>query len=195
MIAGLVSLVAAYLLGSIPTGYLLFRWRGGGDIRREGSGNIGATNVMRTGGKVIGILTFALDAAKGAVAVMAARAVAGASWDAAAAFASVLGHCFPVFLRFKGGKGIATGCGAYAVLAPLPMAVALAVFTAAAFLTRIVSVGSILAGLTLPMMILWLKPEPALLASVAAAVLLAIGRHHANIRRLLAGREHRIDGA
>ena len=195
MISGVVSLLVAYLLGSIPTGYLLFRWKGGGDIRREGSGNIGATNVMRTGGKTIGILTFALDVAKGAMAVLAARAIAASPWDAAAAFASVAGHCFPVFLRFKGGKGIATGCGAYAVLAPIPMAVALAVFTAAAFLTRIVSVGSILAGLTLPLMILWLRPEPPLIASVAAAVILAIGRHHANIRRLVAGREHRIDGA
>lgn len=192
---GWLAVLAAYLLGSVPTGYLLYRWKAGGDIRRQGSGNIGATNVMRSGGKLAGILTLLLDALKGSAAVLAARQMAGEPWDAVAAFAAVVGHCFPVFLGFRGGKGIATGCGAYLVLAPLPMAMALGVFLLTLLVTRIVSIGSITAGVTLPLAILWWQPDRALLWSVLAAVGLAIARHHANIRRILAGREQRVDGA
>lgn len=192
--AGWAAIAAAYLLGAVPTGYLLFRALSGEDIRRHGSGNIGATNVLRSGGKAAGIVTLLLDALKGSAAVLLARALAGEPWDAAAAFAAVAGHCYPVFLRFRGGKGIATGCGAYLVLAPVPMAIALAVFLTVAAVTRIVSAGSIAAGVALPLAIAWWQPGRALLISVAAAVVLAIGRHHANIRRLLAGKEHRVDG-
>ncbi|MGH9867549.1 MAG: glycerol-3-phosphate 1-O-acyltransferase PlsY [Candidatus Polarisedimenticolia bacterium] len=195
MTSGVLTLLAAYLLGSIPTGFLLFRWMSGEDIRRRGSGNIGATNVMRSGGRMAGILTLLVDAAKGALAVLLARAVApGGGWAAAAAFLAVMGHCYPVFLRFRGGKGIATGCGAYAVLAPIPMLAALGVFVAVSALSRMVSLGSIAAGLALPAAIAWWSGEPALLISATAAVLLAVSRHHENIRRILAGREHRIGG-
>jgi glycerol-3-phosphate acyltransferase PlsY len=193
--AGWLAIVAAYLLGSVPTGYLLFRWSGGGDIRRHGSGNIGATNVMRSGGKAVGVLTLLLDALKGTAAVLLAREVAGGPWEAAAAFAAVAGHCYPIFLRFRGGKGIATGCGAYLVLAPLPMAIALGVFAATVLFTRMVSMGSIAAGVALPLAILWWQPDRALAWSVVASAGLAIARHHANIRRIVAGREHRVDGA
>ena len=193
--AGWLAIAAAYLLGAVPTGYLVFRWMRGEDIRGLGSGNIGATNVMRAGGKAAGVVTLLLDALKGSAAVLLAQAIVeGPPWSEAAAFAAIVGHCYPIFLRFRGGKGIATGCGAYLVLAPVPMAIALAVFLAVAALTRIVSAGSIAAGVALPLAIAWWQPERALLISVAAAVALAIGRHHANIRRLLAGREHRVDG-
>jgi len=195
MISGALTVLAAYLLGSVPTGFLLYRWMSGEDIRRQGSGNIGATNVMRSGGKMAGILTLLMDALKGALAVFLARAVtADEGWAAAAAFFAVMGHCFPVFLRFRGGKGIATGCGAYAVLAPMPMLAALGVFVAVFALSRMVSLGSIAAGLALPAGIVWWRGEPALLISATAAVLLALSRHHENIRRILAGREHRIGG-
>lgn len=188
------ALLAAYLVSAVPFGYLLFKLLKGGDIRTQGSGNIGATNVFRAGGKTVGVVTLALDIAKGAVSVALARSLGcGPGWEPAAAFAAVLGHCFPVYLRFKGGKGIATGCGAYGVLAPVPMAITLGVFLAALLITRTVSVGSICAGIVLPFLILWLKPESSLLISVGAAALLVIVRHQANIRRLLAGREGRFD--
>jgi len=195
MAAVATALGAAYLISAIPFGYLLLKVGRGGDIRKHGSGNIGATNAFRTGGRAIGIATLALDIGKGALCVALARWLTGSfPWEAAAAFASVLGHCYPIYLRFKGGKGIATGCGAYGVLAPIPMAGALAIFLAALLITRMVSVGSIAAGLALPLLILWLRPEPALLLSVAASVLLVITRHRANISRIVAGSEHRIDG-
>lgn len=193
---GALVVLAAYLLGAIPTGYLLFKWGSRGDIRRVGSGNIGATNVFRSSGRWMGIATLAMDIGKGALAVAVVLAGTGdPAWAAAAAFAAVLGHCYPVFLRFRGGKGIATGCGAYAVLAPVPMGITLVVFVAAMLTTRMVSVGSIAAGLALPALILWLQPDRFLLGSVGGAVLLAIVRHRTNIERIVRGGEHRIDGA
>src|SRR5262249_36550383 len=164
----------------------------GGDIRRQGSGNIGATNVLRVGGTFAGVATFVLDAGKGAVAVLMTRSVAGSPWDAAAAFAAVLGHCYPVFLRVRGGEGVATRGGAYARLAPVPIATSLAVFTTTPLTSRMVSAGSMAAGVVLPLAVLWLRPEPALRISVLAAAVLVIARHHANIRRILGGKEHRI---
>lgn len=197
MTAGAGLLLAVYLIGAVPFGYLLFRLRGGGDIRREGSGNIGATNVLRSGGKVAGAATLALDAGKGAASVWLAETVMGGDmrWSAAAAFTAVVGHCFPIYLGFRGGKGIATGCGAYGLLAPAPMLLTLALFAAVTWATRIVSLGSIAAGLGLPIFVLWLRPELPLVMSAAASGGLVIVRHHANIRRLLAGEERRIDGS
>ena len=192
-LTGLAALVAAYLISAIPFGYLLVKAGRGGDIRTQGSGNIGATNAFRAGGKSIGIATLLLDIAKGALCVAVAGWATGSrEWEAAAAFVSVLGHCFPVYLRFKGGKGIATGCGAFGMLAPVPMAITLGVFLAALLITRMVSAGSIAAGVALPLVILWLRPEPALLISVAAAALLVVARHRANITRIVMGGEHRI---
>jgi len=193
---GIGSLLFAYLLGSVPVGYILFKLFAGGDIRDKGSGNIGATNAFRAGGRGIGVATLLLDVAKGIAAVATARMLTGdPAWEAAAAFAAVLGHCYPITLRFRGGKGIATGCGAFGFLAPLPMGGALALFAATALLTRMVSLGSILAGLALPLLILTLQPSRPLMTSAVAAAALVIARHHQNIRRILAGRENRIHGS
>jgi glycerol-3-phosphate acyltransferase PlsY len=190
---GILTLLGVYLLSAIPFGLLVVKAFSGRDVRSAGSGNIGATNVFRTSGKWPGIATLLLDAGKGALAVAAAGWVTkDPRWSAAAAFVAVLGHCYPVYLGFKGGKGIATGCGAYCVLAPLPMALTLGVFTAAVLLTRIVSIGSILAGLALPAFIWWLRPERALLISVGAAAALVILRHLENLRRLVRGSEKAI---
>ena len=190
------ALVAAYLISAIPFGYLLVRLRTGSDIRSAGSGNIGATNAIRVGGRGLGLLTLALDMAKGVISVALAWWMTEGNpiACAAAAFCSVLGHCYPIYLKFRGGKGIATGCGAYGLLAPIPMVVTLAVFCLAVLLTRIVSVGSIAAGIALPLLVWWLNPDAALLISVIMAALLVISRHRTNIERLLQGVEHRVDG-
>ena len=196
MILNVAALLIAYLIGAVPFGLILFNLGGpGGDIRRKGSGNIGATNAFRAGGKTVGVLTLLLDIGKGALAVLIARQLADtAGWIAATAFMAVLGHCHPVYLRFKGGKGIATGCGAYGALAPMPMAVTLGVFITILLISRTVSLGSIAAGLALPLILWWRGADAALLLSAAAAVLLVIARHHDNIKRLLAGEESRIHG-
>ncbi len=187
------ALVLAYLIGSIPFALIVHRISGRGDLRRQGSGNVGATNVFRSGARWAGVLTLILDIGKGAAGVALATALdPGEAGVAAAAFACVLGHCHPVWLRFRGGKGIATGCGAFGVIAPIPMALALATFLGVMGITRMVSAGSIVAGLALPGFILWWQPGRALLLSVLATVLLAVARHHGNIRRILTGREHRI---
>jgi acyl phosphate:glycerol-3-phosphate acyltransferase len=193
---GLVALGAAYLIGAVPTGYILFRLAAGGDLREHGSGNVGATNAFRAAGKMVGSITLAIDMGKGALAVALARTVEGdVAWAAGAAFAAVLGHCYPIYLRFKGGKGVATGCGALAVLAPVPVGIAFAIFLAGMLLTRMVSVGSICAGLSLPLLLYWSRPDRAVMISACAAVLLVVAKHHANIRRILAGGEHRIHGS
>jgi glycerol-3-phosphate acyltransferase PlsY len=191
---GWFALLVSYLIGGIPFGLILHRISGRGDIRKQGSGNIGATNVLRSGGRMTGVVTLLLDALKGASAVWLTRVVvASPALEAGAAFAAVLGHCYPVYLGFKGGKGIATGCGAFAVLAPVPTGISLGIFAIMGAGTRIVSVGSITAGLSLPLLILWWQPNTPLMVSAVGAVALAVGRHHQNIRRIFAGRESRID--
>ncbi len=193
---GTASVLIAYLLGSIPFGYLLFRTLAGGDIRQKGSGNIGATNAFRAGGRAIGVATLLLDVLKGLAAVALSRWMTGDPvWQAAAAFAAVAGHCYPFTLRFRGGKGIATGGGAYGLAAPLPMLVAVGLFAVTTALTRMVSLGSIVAGLSLPVLVMLLQPDRALVVSSAAAAVLVVTRHHANIRRILAGEENRIRGS
>jgi len=193
MLNRLSVLLACYLVSAVPFGYLLYKHTLGGDIRRQGSGNIGATNVLRSGGRAAGTATLLLDACKGALAVWLARWLIGEPrWVAAAAFVAVVAHCFPVYLGFKGGKGIATGCGAYGLLAPVPMALTLAVFLAVVLLSRMASVGSMCAALALVPLIWWWQPEAALMISAAAAVLLSLVRHRENIRRIFGGGEHRI---
>ena len=138
--------IVAYLLGSIPFGYLIVRGKSGADIRETGSGGTGATNVSRRAGKAAGVLTLLLDAAKGCVAVLIAKAFGGDDWVIAmAAIAALVGHIFPVWLGFRGGKGVATGVGIFLVLAPLALLCAGVVFVAIVFLTRYVSLGSITA--------------------------------------------------
>lgn len=194
---------AAYLLGSIPVGYLLVRIFKRQDIRAVGSGNIGATNVLRTGGKGLGAATFILDTFKGALAVMLAALIAAPvlpgvpqrNVEALAALFAVLGHMFPVWLRFRGGKGVATGFGVFLVAAPIGALAAIALFAIVLGLTRYVSLASILGAASFPVFA-WFTvrgPKPAFFIAVQITVaLLIIIKHHPNIRRLLAGSEHRF---
>jgi acyl phosphate:glycerol-3-phosphate acyltransferase len=188
----LAAVVLAYLVGAIPVGYLVGRAFGVADIRRHGSGNIGATNVLRTAGRLPGLLTLVGDVVKGGVAVTLAGAFAGRDGAAAGAVAAIVGNCWSVFLRFLGGKGAATGLGAFLVLVPwaaLPAALVFAVVTAT---FRYVSLASIMASACVPLGALLLGyPRASVLACVAAAALV-IGRHHENISRLTAGTERRL---
>jgi len=193
----------AYLLGSIPVGFLLVLLVRKQDIRKVGSGNIGATNVLRSGGKGLGAATFVLDAAKGSLAValgawVAAPLLPGVpqrSVEALAALFAVLGHMFPVWLRFRGGKGVATGFGVFLVAAPWAALAAITVFAIVLALTRYVSLASILGAAVFPVFA-WFTvrgPRPAFFIAVQIAVAaLIILKHHPNIRRLLAGTEHRF---
>ncbi len=187
-----LATVLAYFIGSLPFGYWFVRLSSGKDIRSMGSGNIGATNVHRTAGRKAGFVVLLLDICKGFLAVwlVAVLTQADPLALALAAIAAMLGHCYPVFLGFKGGKAVACFIGAFAYLAPLPIASAIAIFIVVVFFSKYVSLGSIVAALLFPV-IVWLThpPTPILAASVAAAVLI-IYRHKGNIARLRSGNEH-----
>jgi glycerol-3-phosphate acyltransferase PlsY len=196
--------VVSYLLGSIPFGYILVRVFQGIDVRSIGSGNIGATNVARTGGNGLAIATLVLDVFKGWLPVFLVlhlpwlASASSAQLHTLATFAAlvaVLGHMFPVWLGFKGGKGVATGLGVFLALAPVAVLIAVALFLAIVIFTRYVSLGSILAAATFPVALWWLQrdlfPLPALAMCVAVA-LLVIVRHHQNIGRLLKGTESKF---
>lgn len=200
----IVVAVCSYLLGSIPFGYILVRVFQGIDVRSIGSGNIGATNVARTGGKGLAIATLVLDAFKGWLPVFLVLTLpwiqtsGPAQLHTLATFAAliaVLGHMFPVWLGFKGGKGVATGLGVFLALAPSAVLIAVVLFAVIVAFTRYVSLGSILAAAAFPIALWLLKgdsfPAPAL-AMCAAVALLVIIRHHQNIGRLLAGTESRF---
>ena len=194
MFAPLIPLFA-YLLGSIPFGYLIVRWQKGIDVRSTGSGSIGATNVMRNLGLIGFIATFLLDFAKGAAAVLLAARWTGHAplWIASAAFAAVVGHCFPVWLKFRGGKGVATAAGVFFVLAPIQVGIAVAIFVAVLAIGRYVSLGSIIAVGAFPVLFqAQVHPPRALVAGAAACALVIIARHQSNIRRLLTGTESRL---
>lgn len=192
--AGILALIAlaGYLLGAIPFGLVLTRAAGLGDIRRVGSGNIGATNVLRTGRKSLAAATLVLDAAKGAAAVLLGRHFAGEAGVLAGGLAAVLGHLFPVWLGFKGGKGVASGFGVLLAAAPWAGLAAGLVWLVCALLTRISSLSALLACLAAPLIAWALGTPPPTEALVAGVALLIIARHHANLRRLLAGTEPRI---
>jgi acyl phosphate:glycerol-3-phosphate acyltransferase len=188
----LLAVLAAYLLGSIPFGFLLVKWRSGTDIRQKGSGNTGATNVLRTAGPAAGIATLILDVGKGYLAVWLAGRLSGDSpfWMSLAIVAVMLGHTFPLFLGFRGGKAVACFLGGFLRLAPLSLLAILVVFVAVVAWSRHISLGSIVAAGTLPLA-LWLidkAPLDVLLASIVAAVLI-IQRHRENIQRLHEGTE------
>jgi glycerol-3-phosphate acyltransferase PlsY len=190
----LASLVAAYLLGSVSFAIILVRVFRGVDVRREGSGNAGATNVLRTSGKGLAALTMLLDVAKGAAAVLLMQTVTyDPRWLGAAAGAAVLGHIFPVWFGFRGGKGVATAIGAFSVLSLLAVLTVVVVFLAVIATTRFVSLGSITAACLLPlaMRLLFHAPDPEVAAASAVTLLLIIS-HRANIRRLLEGTERRL---
>jgi glycerol-3-phosphate acyltransferase PlsY len=199
-------ILAAYFVGSIPFGYLIVRARGGGDVRETGSGGTGATNVTRRAGKGAGVLTLVLDAAKGVLVALLARRLLAPDfginwWVAAASIAVVAGHVFPVWLKFRGGKGVATGLGVFLSLTPVAVAPAALVFLAVAWATRYVSLGSITATAALPLFV-WLVGGRENTDSVAAPVMavavaggaLIIFMHRANIARLLKGTESKWKG-
>ena len=215
MLTYVIIAAVSYLLGSIPFGYLLVRIFKKQDIRTSGSGNIGATNVARTA-PGLGIATLVLDAAKGFIAVISASlllptdvglgvsngtvrhgSLAHTEWYlhfAVAALFSVMGHMFPLWLRFRGGKGVATAVGAFTALAPAAMAVSLGFFVVTVALSRYVSLGSIVGALTFPisMYLLNSRIKPAVIGVVTFTALLIIAKHHENIRRLLSGTENRF---
>jgi glycerol-3-phosphate acyltransferase PlsY len=193
---------ASYLLGSIPFGYLLVRIFRGEDVRQSGSGNIGATNVSRKS-PVLGVATLLLDALKGTAAVALTYRVAGgmAGGDqpelamAVAALFAVLGHMFPLWLKFRGGKGVATGLGSFMVIAPKAVVAAAGVFVIVVVIFRYVSLASILAVAAFSLLALAMKTygnSPLALAFMSITSLLIIAKHHENIRRLLAGTESRL---
>jgi len=184
--------VVSYLIGSVPFGYLLVKMTTKTDIRSVGSGNIGATNVYRKS-RWAGILTLVFDTAKGYLAVVIAGWMgAGREWQAIAALATIAGHMFTVWLRFKGGKGVATGCGAYLAISPAAVGTTLILFVLVVVLTRYISLASILATGAFPLWAyLYHEPVPVLMWAGAGAALI-IARHHQNIRRLLGGKEHKF---
>lgn len=195
--------IIAYLIGSVPFGFLIVRARGGGDVRETGSGGTGATNVSRSAGRTAGVFTLILDALKGFIAIQLARILANdvdlltLYWVlSAAAIAVLLGHIFPVWLRFHGGKGVAPGVGVFLALAPVAVACAAVIFVAVVAVTKYVSLGSILAAATIPLFV-WLFFEPSvelkpLLTAAVCGALLIVFAHRGNIARLLGGTESRI---
>jgi acyl phosphate:glycerol-3-phosphate acyltransferase len=210
-----LAISVAYLLGSIPFGYLVVRAKEGGDIRQTGSGGTGATNVSRRAGKAAGVLTLFLDAVKGAIAVLIAMWIlsepaegahsgangytAAAWWVAASALAAMIGHIFPVWLRFRGGKGVATGVGVFLILMPEVVGIAGLIFAVILLLTRYVSLGSMVAALSIPVLALlehtFISPHsnfPPLITVAVFGALLIVFAHRENIGRLLLGRESKF---
>ena len=188
------ALLIAYFLGSIPFGFLLVRWRTGTDVRTKGSGNIGATNVLRTTGKALGILTLLLDVLKGAAAVAIAQWLTGGDilWSALSALVVLLGHMFPVWLRFQGGKAVASMLGAYLVLTPLAMLGTILIFILMIWRTRYVSLSSIVSAAVFPLGV-WLLYHNTIYTLIAAlCAALIIYKHEGNIMRLRAGTENRL---
>lgn len=181
-----------YAVGSVPFAYLLAR-RAGIDVRVAGSGNVGAANVLRTSGAPLGLTVMILDISKGAATVLAAYAGAGSSHSmAAAGAAAIVGHIYPVWLRFHGGKGVAVAAGVFGVLAPFASVLAGAVFLTTVAWTRVISLGSVAATVTLPS-VAWLagSPPPVLAAALGTGILILF-RHRANIRRIFRGTERRV---
>jgi glycerol-3-phosphate acyltransferase PlsY len=219
----IIVAVIAYLLGSIPFGYILVRVFTGADVRTQGSGNIGATNVARTGKKGLAIATLVLDAAKGALAVFIAQLLVpgwltalgstvsrppsatipayevpmGLSYSlmSIAALFAILGHMYPVWLKFKGGKGVATGLGVFLALAPKAVLIVLVFFLVVVAITRYVSLGSIVAAAVFPFAFYYMHPQhgtPLIMTMISGVSLLIIWKHRENIRRLVAGTENKF---
>lgn len=203
MLSRISMLAAAYLLGSIPFGYLFVKYvfTSGEDVRSVGSGGIGATNVTRRAGIKAGLLTYVFDVGKGAAAVMLMRLVAedDYAWIGAAAVAAIVGHIFPVFLRFRGGKGVATGVGVYLALAPFSVLSTLVLWALVVYLTRYVSLASMIGTAAVPLWtllyygLIWPSPHLKALVIIAiAGCALIVARHHENISRLIHGTESKV---
>lgn len=194
MLQTVLALVAAYLIGAIPFGVVLTRLAGVGDVRASGSGNIGATNVYRTFGRRLGLLTLLMDALKGLVPVLLAGSLLDFSTSQVAmvAAAAFLGHCYPVYLGFKGGKGVATALGIYLVLSPWSVLVALLLFAAILWRWRYVSLASVSAAAAIPLLVGLLERSwPLVLATLFISVMVIV-RHRANIERLRSGTESKF---
>ena len=188
-----LAIVVAYLIGSVPFALLLSRRWSTTDLRTVGSGNLGAANVLRASGMRAGVLVAVLDAAKGAASVALAMQMSnGPVAPAAAGFAAIVGHIYPVWLKFKGGKGVATACGVFSVLAPLAVPPSLLVFLVAVWASKYVSLGSILASLALPSIAYATGASAATVAAAMAAAALVIFRHRGNLIRLIGGTERRL---
>jgi glycerol-3-phosphate acyltransferase PlsY len=188
-----LGILTAYLIGSIPFALLLARRFGGYDLHRVGSGNIGAANVLRASGVKTAVAVALLDISKGAAGVIVAGRMTSADYAGAiAGFAAVVGHIYPVWLRFRGGKGVATACGVFSILAPLAVPPAFIAFIAAIWTTRYISLGSVMASLVLPP-VAWLTgaPEAVVIAACATATLIVF-RHRSNIVRVRVGTERRV---
>jgi acyl phosphate:glycerol-3-phosphate acyltransferase len=190
----LAALAVAYLIGSIPFSFLVARWFGVKDVRQVGSGNVGATNVMRAAGKAAGLLAFLLDASKGALAAGLARHLEppGSVVPPLAAVAAVLGHMYSPWLSFRGGKGVATGAGAFLPLAPVATGLAFVVFAATVASTRYVSVGSTVGAVALAALAFALGNPPAVAWAAAFVAALVVWKHRSNLRRLVQGTESRV---
>ncbi len=187
------SILCAYLIGSVPFAWLTARRWGARDLHAVGSGNLGAANVFRVSGPAAGMLVAFLDISKGAASVLLAERLDDSSGGSAAAgLAAIVGHIYPVWLRFRGGKGVATACGVFGVLAPLATLAAVVVFAIGVWLTRFVSVGSVLASTTLPPVALALRIQMPVVVAAAAAATLIVFRHRSNLARIRLGTERRI---
>jgi acyl phosphate:glycerol-3-phosphate acyltransferase len=186
------AVALGYLVGSIPFAYLLVRRRGI-DLREAGSGNVGAANVLRTSGPGHAAAAMCLDAAKGALAVLIAQRLgAGAATPVAAGLAAVIGHVYPVWLGFRGGKGVATAAGAFAVLAPLAMLMASGAFVVALWATRYISVGSVVGAISLAAATIAVDASAPVSMGAAGAAVMILHRHRENLARVMAGTERRI---
>ncbi|MBW2510886.1 MAG: glycerol-3-phosphate 1-O-acyltransferase PlsY [Deltaproteobacteria bacterium] len=187
-------LIVIYLIAAIPTGIVLAKVMGYEDVRKKGSGNIGATNVYRVAGKLAGILTLAGDILKGFLPLLACKtwlAPTSAQLGIACAMA-IVGHCYPVYLKFRGGKGIATALGIFLVMSPIAVIGAAIVFGITVATTRFISLGSVLAAMSAPLLVLMLnQPQPIFLATLFIATLI-VWRHRSNIKRLMDGSEDRF---
>jgi len=187
-----VYVAAAYVIGSIPIGVILSKMRGK-DPRKVGSGNIGATNVMRTAGKAVGIVTLLLDAAKGFVpTILALHAGLPVLLVAAVGFAAFVGHLFPLFLGFRGGKGVATALGVYLALSPFAILLCFVVFVLVLLKWRYVSAGSLAGSLAMPLILLAMRAEPTYIYVSLAIGALVVLKHLGNIKRLVGGTEHKL---
>ena len=189
----LLPFLVGYGMGSLPIGYFVASRLKGIDLRRVGSGNVGATNVYRTAGLLLAMLVVFADVLKGAGGVLiGARISSWSTAPVAAGVAAIIGHVFPVWLRFQGGKGVATACGVFGTLAPAATATAVAVFMLVVWMTRYVSLGSLVATVALPPLA-WLTNEPVpVIAGAILAALLIIQRHRGNLVRLHSGTERRL---
>lgn len=186
-------IVAAYLIGSIPFALLLARRWGAKDLHRVGSGNIGAANVFRASGTLAGILVAVLDISKGAASVILAERLSPNAFSGAiAGLAAIVGHVYPIWLRFRGGKGVATACGVFSILTPFAVPPALAIFVVTVWLTKYVSLGSVLASLALPPIAYAIGNADAAVFAAFAAAAIIVFRHRENLARLRAGTERRL---